>query len=294
MSHPRNNPSIVSVITLIGPGLLFFIIGILFPLIVSAWLGFTNFNGFAETEFVGIANYRQILLDDPIFWLSLRNALLLGIGYVVIQHPIAIILSFMIDKLSKRSEMFFRSLFFVPAIVSVVVSVRLWVHILNPNFGLLNTMLEALGLDFLARTWLGDPSTALGSVIAMSIWIGFGYGFLFYYAGIKGIDKQLYEAAKIDGAGPVQILVKITLPLLRPVISVNVILAMISALKQMEIVYLSTGGGPGSSTEFLATYLYSRAFRTSQYGYANAISVLFAIICIVIAATTRRITREKP
>lgn len=290
-SYFAPKPSVI--MALILPGLLFFFLGIFFPLIMSFWLGFTNFEGFGTAQFIGFENYRRIFLEDRIFWISLRNALFLGLGYIFIQHPIAILLSFLVDRMSPKKEQFFRSVIFLPSVISIVVSVRLWVQILNPNFGLLNTFLNSIGASHLTRIWLGDTQTVLPAVILMSIWIGFGYAFLFYYAGIKGIDKQLYEAAQIDGASTGRILFYITLPLLKPVIRVNVVLAMINALKQMEIIFLSTNGGPGNASQFIANYLYNQAFLSSRYGYANAISAVFAVVCIVLTLVTQRLIREK-
>lgn len=278
---------------LVLPGVLFFLLGILVPLVVSTILGFTKYPGFGPAEFIGFRNYLRILTEDKVFFLSIRNALFLGLGYIFIQHPLCIMAAILIDRLAGKAEDFFRLTFFIPSVVSVVVTVKLWVHILNPSFGLLNSLLAKLGLENLQQAWLGDPHFALPSILLVSIWIGFGYGFLFYYAGVKGIEKQLYEAALVDGAGFWRSLRSVTLPQLKPIIRVNVILAMINALKQMEIIYLSTDGGPGNSTQFIANYLYQKAFTGSQYGYANAISVLFALLCISITITMGRILKNE-
>ncbi|MFD1905301.1 carbohydrate ABC transporter permease [Paenibacillus rhizoplanae] len=138
----------------------------------------------------------------------------------------------------------------------------------------------------------GDSSTALISMLFILIWAGFGWGLLFYYAGLKGIPDDLYEAASLDGASGFRLHWRITVPLLSPVITVQITLAMITALKQMETVFLTTNGGPGDSTQFLAVYLYNKAFSASQYGYANAISILFIIVCLLATYLSNKLTRS--
>jgi raffinose/stachyose/melibiose transport system permease protein len=148
-------------------------------------------------------------------------------------------------------------------------------------------------LEALQHVWLGDSSTALGSLLSILIWSGFGWGLLFYYAGVKGIPEELYEAARLDGATGIKLHWRITVPLLSPVITVQVTLAMITALKQMETVFLTTNGGPGDSTQFLAVYLYNQAFSASNYGYANAISIMFIIVCLLVTFLLNRVMKNK-
>ncbi len=287
--HKSNRTTIV---LLMAPGLLVFCLAILFPLILSGYLGLTDSHGISDARFIGFQNFVELLTNDNVFWSSLLNALLLGLGYVLIQHPICVLLAVLLDKLSGKLELFFQILFFIPAMISVVVVTKLWVNVYNPSFGLLNNLLQAVGLGDFKQEWLADYNLALPSLLAMTIWIGFGYGFLLYYAGIKGVPEELYEAARIDGAGEWRVLFKITLPLLKPVIIVNVTLAMINALKQMEVVYLATGGGPANATQFVANYLYSKAFLSSEFGYANAISVVFALICLGLTIAFDRFTKK--
>lgn len=219
--------------------------------------------------------------------MSLRNSLLLAIGFICIQHPLAIITAALLDRMGKRAEGFFRTVYFLPNVISVAVIAYMWKFIYNPNFGLLNKMASALG--FSGKTnWLGS-GMAIWSVLIVLIWHGFGWGMLIYYTGIKNIDPVLYEAAAIDGADNKQTFLKITFPLMMPVIKINVTLAIISALKQMETVYLLTNGGPGNETQFLANYLYKQAFSSFRYGYGNSISVIFVIVCILATQVLNKI-----
>ena len=287
MQKTYSNKKVIA--TLVIPGLLTFVFAILAPICLSIYYGFTDFSGLGAYNFIGLNNYKE-LFQDKNFWMSLKNSLLLAAGFIIIQHPLAIITAAILDRMGKKAEGFFRCVYFPPNVISVAVIAYLWKFIYNPNFGLLNKIGAALG--FSGRTnWLGT-GTAIWSVLIVLIWHGFGWGMLIYYTGIKNIDPVLYEAAAIDGANNKQIFLKITLPLMKPVIEVNVTLAVISALKQMETVYLLTAGGPGNETQFLANYLYKQAFSAFRYGYGNAISVIFVFICIMATVILNRIFKE--
>lgn len=278
------------ILTLIIPGLLTFVFAILAPICLSVYYGFTDFSGLGKYNFIGFKNYTE-LFHDRNFWVSLRNSLLLAAGFVFIQHPLAIITAAILDRMGRKAEGFFRCVYFLPNVISVAVIAYLWKFIYNPNFGLLNKIAAALGFSGKIN-WLGS-GMAIWSVLIVLIWHGFGWGMLIYYTGIKNIDPVLYEAAAIDGADNKQTFIRITLPLMVPVIGVNVTLAVISALKQMETVYLLTAGGPGNETQFMANYLYKQAFSAFRYGYGNAISVVFVAVCILASLILNRIFKKK-
>ncbi|ACS99571.1 carbohydrate ABC transporter permease [Paenibacillus sp. JDR-2] len=277
----------------VAPGMLLFALTFLAPILVSGYYSFTDtLAPGTNVKMVGFDNYANLLFHDGKFWLALRNALLLGIGFIVLQHPICIFFAILLDRLGGKAEKIFRTIFFIPCVISVVVISKMWLSLLDPTFGMLNKLLDLIGLDALKHAWLGESSTALGSMLFILIWAGFGWGLLFYYAGVKGISEDLYEAAQLDGASGFRMHLKITVPLLKPVIAVQFTLAIITALKQMETVFLTTNGGPGDSTQFLAVYLYNKAFSASQYGYANAISILFVIVCLLATYLSNRLTRS--
>ena len=278
------------ILSLVLPGLLLFFFAILAPICLSVYYGFTDYTGMGSMNFVGWENYKQ-LFHDKAFGLSLRNSLLLAIGFICIQHPLAMITAAILDKLGGRAENFFRCVYFIPNVISVAVIAYLWKFIYNPDFGLLNNIIKAFGGKG-DINWLSYDN-AIWAVLVVLIWHGFGWGMLIYYTGIKNIDPVLYEAAAIDGASPTTTFLKITLPLMKPVIQVNVTMAVISALKQMETVYLLTGGGPGNSTQFAANYLYQQAFKAYKYGYGNAIGVVFIIICLLATVLLNTIFRDR-
>ncbi len=278
------------ILSLVLPGVLLFVFAILAPICLSVYYGFTDYSGMGSFSFIGWENYKN-LFHDKAFMLSLRNSLFLAIGFICIQHPLAMITAAVLDKLGGRAESFFRCVYFIPNVISVAVIAYLWKFIYNPDFGLLNNLIRLLGGKGDINWFSTDR--AIWSVLIVLIWHGFGWGMLIYYTGIKNIDPVLYEAAAIDGAGQVTTFFCITLPLMKPVIQVNVTMAVISALKQMETVYLLTNGGPGNQTQFTANYLYQQAFKAFKYGYGNAIGVVFIIICVSITVLMNKIFEDR-
>lgn len=278
------------IFSFIAPGLLIFFVAILAPILLSVYYGFTDYSGIGEANFIGLDNYIQ-LFQDEVFWTSLRNSLLLAIGFICIQHPLALFVALKLDRLQGKAEGIFRAIYFIPNVISVAVIAYLWKFVYDPNFGLIKKILEIFGYDG-SINFLGS-GTAIWSVLVVLIWHGFGWGMLIYYTGVKNVDPVMYEAAAIDGADKKTIFFRITLPLLKPIIMVNVTMAIISALKQMETVYLLTSGGPGNETQFLASYLYKQAFNSYKYGYGNAISVVFVIICLVATVVVQNAFKEK-
>lgn len=278
------------ILSLVAPGIFLFFIAILAPIVLSIYYGFTDFSGIGAANWIGFKNYID-LLSDPILKTALKNSLLLAIGFICIQHPIAIFVALQLDKAQGKAEGFFRCVYFIPNVISVAVIAYLWKFIYNANFGLIYKVLTFFGYEGSFNP-LGT-GVAIWSVLIVLVWHGFGWGMLIYYTGIKGIDPSLYEAAAIDGANNKTTFFRITLPLMKPVIQVNVTLAVIGALKQMETVYLLTSGGPGNETQFMASYLYKQAFSAYNYGYANSISVIFIIICLVATVILNKIFAEK-
>lgn len=278
------------IFSLVFPGIMVFLFAILTPIILSIYYGFTSYSGMGKAVFIGLDNYVE-LLKDKNFHTSLRNSLFLAIGFICIQHPLAIMVAAILDKLQGRAEGILRCIYFIPNVISVAVIAYLWKFIYNPDFGLLNNILKALGYKGQIN-WF-STNHAIWSVLVVLIWHGFGWGMLIYYTGIKNIDPVLYEAAAIDGANTTLTFFRITLPLMKSVIQVNVTMAIISALKQMETVYLLTNGGPGNSTQFAANYLYQQAFKAFRYGYGNSIGVVFIIICLVVTILLNKVFQEK-
>ncbi|MDA3957585.1 carbohydrate ABC transporter permease [Oceanispirochaeta sp.] len=277
-----------TIFVLVLPGLAVMVFAILAPILLSVYYSMTNWSGFGAKTFVGLANYKEVILQDKTFWRSLYNALILLGVTIFIQNVLAFLLASVLIKLSEKLSLLLRTIYFIPAILTVVVISKLWVNIMNPNYGLLNKVLNSTGLGSLAHSWLSEPKTALGAVIFITVWHGFGWALLFYYSGLTTVPKELEEAALVDGAGPVMRYMKVVIPYMMPVISAVIIIDIIACLKQMEVVMLTTSGGPGNMTQFVAYHLYEQAFKYSRYGYGNAISILFVIIALTITLLAKK------
>ncbi|HEY9593575.1 MAG TPA: sugar ABC transporter permease, partial [Spirochaetia bacterium] len=255
------------VTALVVPGIAVVVFSLVVPIGFSAYFSLTDWAGFGKFHMVGLANYREILLEDPVFWRSLLNALLLMVVTIGVQNPVAFALAAILAHLPERFSRVLRTVYFIPAVLSLVVVSKLWVNIFNPTYGILNKTLHAIGLTGITVSWLSDPRTALGSVIWIIVWQGFGWALLFYYTGLMTVPKDIEEAARVDGAGWWRAYTGIIIPFMLPVISAVIVIDVISCLKQMEMIYLTTEGGPGQLTQFVSVYLYEKAFVSSQYGY---------------------------
>ena len=276
---------------LVLPGLLLFIGIVYFPVVMSAYYGMTDWQGFGTTHFVGLKNYTQILLRDSAFWRSLGHALLLAACTVFLQHPFAIFTAALLTHCTTRWEKIFRTIFFIPTVISVVVTAKMWAAVFSAE-GLVNKALAGVGLVAWKQDWLGNPKLAIWVIIFVVMWQGYGYALLLYYAGLQGIPKDVYEAAALDGAAGLRLYTRVVVPMLAPVMRIAVVVAIIACLKQMETVFLMTNGGPGNATQFLGNYLYTTAFSASLFGYGNAISVIFVIFCLVITVVLNRVMQR--
>jgi raffinose/stachyose/melibiose transport system permease protein len=275
------------------PAIAIIVFAMIIPIGFSAYYSFTDWAGFGKYRMIGAENYVTILTQDPVFWRSLLNALILMLATVFLQNPVAFALAALLAHISERFSRSMRTIYFIPAALSLVVIAKLWVSIFNPTYGILNKVLGFIGLGELSTSWLSNPHTALGAVIWIIVWQGFGWALLFYYTGLMTVPDEIEEAARVDGAGWFATYTKIIIPYLFPVISAVIVIDVISSLKQMELIFLSTEGGPGQLTQFIAVYLYQKAFVAGQYGYGNALSVLFVVIAICLTIMVQRLLRQK-
>ena len=279
---------------LVVPGVAVLVFALVVPLGFSIYYGLTDWAGFGDYRRVGVANYREILTEDPVFWRSLWNVVVLMLVTIFVQNPIAFALAAVLSHVSVRLSRVLRTVYFIPAVLSLVIVAKLWVSVFNPNVGIVNKLLIAVGLDRLATSWLSDPHTALAAVIWIIVWQGFGWALLFYYAGLMTVPRDLVEAARIDGASWLQTYTRVIIPYLTPVLSAVIVIDVVSSMKQMELIYLTTGGGPGQRTQFLGVYLYQKAFVAGEYGYGNALSVVFVVVAIGLTLLVQRALRALP
>jgi raffinose/stachyose/melibiose transport system permease protein len=276
-----------TIAVLVVPGLAIMLFAIAIPLVISLALSFVKWAGFGPMKFIGIGNYTR-LMKDGLFWRSLYNVALLILVTVFFQNVFAFFIASLLTKLSVKSSQILRTIYFIPATLSLVVVTKLWVSIFHPTYGMLNKIINALGFSGFETAWLANTKTAIWAVIWIMVWQGFGWALLFFYGGLMTVPRELEEAALVDGATRLQSLIHVVLPCMMPVIQSIVIIDVISSLKQMEMVYLSTEGGPGGTSQFLAVYLYLRAFKYGEYGYGNAISVLFVLTAVLLTVLIQR------
>jgi ABC-type sugar transport system permease subunit len=277
------------------PIALFFAVFVAFPFLRSFYLSLTEWSGFTSPRFIGLRNF-QSLADDPVFWKALRTTIIYTAVTTILQTTLPMLLAAFVN-IGWRGAVVFRTLLFIPVIVSFVVTALLWQLIYDPNFGTLNQVLRAIGLDALAHPWLADPTTVVPAIMLVSLWQSLGFYMLIFLAGLQGIDPNLYEAARIDGAGARQEFLKITVPMLRTVTAVVVLLNLINGFNTFDVIYVMTGGGPNRASEVLGTYLYKLAFGTESgatpsFGYATAISMVVFALCVVAAVVQLRMSRR--
>ncbi len=265
----------------------------LIPMGRTLWLSFTDSGGFnTGAAFVGGANYAAIW-NDPIFWQALRQTVLWLVYHLLLAGGLGFALALLIARL-RTTQVFFRTAFFLPHVVSLAVVGVIWATIYDPFFGFLNNSLHTLGLGFLARGWLSEPLLVLFSVNVASSWQGFGLYMLLFLAGLQNIDPTLYDAAEVDGASPFQKLVHVTLPGLREVMTFVVSLALINGLKGFATVWVMTQGGPYYQSELITTYIYRLAFQAQQHGRAAVLCVVLSLMAIAITIVFNRWRERMP
>jgi multiple sugar transport system permease protein len=268
----------------ISPWLVGFLVFVLGPFVVSVYLSFTRYEVVTAPQWIGWTNYRNLLGDDPLFW----KALWITLKYAAVAVPVGIIAGVglaLLLNLRVFGMSVYRTVFYLPAIVPVVATSVVFIWLLNPQLGLVNQLLQAVGMapkD--CPAWLQSTRWALWSLVFMSLW-GVGGSMIIYLAGLKDIPETLYEAAAIDGAGAWQRTRHITLPMLTPVIFFNLVMGVIGAFQYFTQAYIMTEGGPDDSTHFYALYLFNRAWRYLDMGYASAMAwILFVIVMVLTVA----------
>lgn len=273
---------------------LFLFMGILVaPIFVSGYYSLFDWKGFGPKEFIGLSNYRELFTSGSIgFMKAFRNACLLAFFSVVIQLPFALFLALLLGK-GRKGERGFLSIYFMPVLISTVVIGQLWLKIYNPDYGVLNVALRALGLEDWAQIWLGDKKTALGAAFVPTLWQYVGYHMLLLYAGVKSVPPEYREAAMIDGANESQINRYIVLPYIKPILKISTIFAVTGSFKSFDLIYVLTNGGPNHATEVPSTLMISMLFLRNRYGMGSTIAFLLIILCFMAAFIIGLIFRDK-
>jgi len=261
------------------------------PMLYTFYLSLTNWDGISPPQFVGLKNYARLFRDD-VFFLSLKNNLVWIGFFITVPVLVGLALAMLLNKEIPGSRVF-KASFYSPMVLSLVVCGLIWSWLYNPTGGLINNVLRGIGLDGLARGWLSDPKTVLGSIITVAIWRQVGYVMILFLAGLQSVDPFLVEASVIDGASRWQSFRHVILPQLQPITIVVVVISIIDSLRAFDLVSVMTRGGPYNRSSVLANYMYIQSFNNYKMGYGAAVSVILFMICLVfIALYLRQIAGE--
>ncbi len=276
------------------PAVLLLLVFVYYPVLENVRLSFFSWNAFSPSpEFVGLENYREAAQDE-IFWRALWNNTAYAVTSLVFQVGFSLVLAAVLEEfVGQRLRGILRTIYFIPAAMSITVVGILFSFLYNPQFGLVNKALSAVGLDSLTRTWLGEESTAIWSVIAMSQWQSIGYTALLFVVAIQRIPREYYEAVRVDGAGMVRSFFTITVPMVREMTTLVVILTISGAFLVFNEVMVMTAGGPNNSSQVLGTWLYRQAFFEDDMGYASTVATVIFVVTFAIAAIQITITRRR-
>jgi raffinose/stachyose/melibiose transport system permease protein len=266
---------------------------VLYPSIASFWYSFTEWDGISKPRFIGLDNYAKALFHDPLVWTSLKNNLIYMVFYCVIPILVGLLLASLLGRSNLKGMNLFRTGLFMPQIVPLVAVGVIWGWIYNPAFGVLNNLFKVLGIPQWGRTWLGDFDIAIAAVGGIGSWLWYGFCMVIFLAGMQNIDETLYDAAKIDGAHAGQQFWHITLPELRREITVCLVMTLTGALRVFAVVFVTTKGGPGTSTLPISLYVFKNAFEYNRMGYGTAIGVLLTLLIFGLIIVTMRMREEK-
>ncbi|GGG83742.1 carbohydrate ABC transporter permease [Paenibacillus radicis (ex Gao et al. 2016)] len=275
----------------ISPSLIVYTLFCMIPIGISFYYSFQNWDGFSDPSFIGLDNFAA-LMKDQVFWSSLKNNMFVLLASVLGQIPIALLFALLLNS-KLRGAKFFRTVGFLPVAISTVIISLTWNMIYNTQYGLINTLLKAVGLDHLAHNWLGDPKWAMLAVCLTIIWQYVGLYLVIFLAALQNVPAETLEAAEIDGATGFVKTVKIIIPMIWGTILVSVILCISGSLKTFDLIYVMTNGGPAHTTDVMAIYMFNKTFSSFQYGYGSAISVAIFVVSLLLISVASRLLKAK-
>ncbi|MBC7320524.1 sugar ABC transporter permease [bacterium] len=258
------------------PAILGFLIWTLGPMVASFVLGFTDWNVVSTPHFIGIGNFKKMFIEDFIFKKSIYATVYYSVGSVIASIIFAFLIALLLNQKVKGLPLF-RTIFYLPSITPAIASAMLWIWLFNPDFGLLNQVLQRFGLPRLL--WIYDEKQVIPSLIFMSIW-GMGGMMVIFLAGLQGVPQELYEAVEIDGGNWWHRFRYVTIPMMTPTIFFNLVMAIIGSFQVFTSAYIMTSGGPNYASMFYVYYIYLSAFRYGQMGYACALAIILFIIIL--------------
>lgn len=274
------------------PALVLFLTIIIVPIFMSVTYSLTEWDGIGKKVFTGFDNYKELFLTNSDgFWRAVKNSLIFAAGSVFVQLPISLILALILAR-GVKGKRFYVSVYFIPVLISTVVIGQLWMKIYNPQYGLLNTVLRSMGLEQLTGNWLGDTKKVIFAVIVPVLWQYIGYHMLLMYASVRSISEEIFEAARIDGANGIQTALHITIPLMKPILKVCVTFAVVGSLKNFDLVYVMTGGGPAGASQLPSTLMVETIFSRNMYGYGSSMAIFIILECFLFAWLIRGAFRD--
>ncbi|MFJ4689053.1 carbohydrate ABC transporter permease [Streptomyces sp. NPDC088789] len=275
----------------LAPAAVFYFLFVLRPLGQTAWVSLFHWDGITLGQWAGLDNYTALLADGRIP-AAMGHSLVFVVFYSFFPVAIGLALAGLMSRIKVRGLTFFRAVLFLPQILATVVVAVSWRWVYDID-GPLNAALRAVGLGSLTRAWLGDYSTALPAVGLIGTWVMFGLCMVLFLAGVQKIPVELYESARLDGCGPIREFFTVTLPALRGECAVALVLTVTYALRNFDLVWNTTAGGPGSSTTVPSVFIYQGAFLTREVGAASAISICLTAVVLVVTAVIMRLVRGK-
>lgn len=290
MIKVKNNRMRLTILAFLLPAILIYVIFQIIPLIGAVIFSAVDWNGIAGSslEFVGFKNY-VAAFQNPDFILSLKNMLKMVVISVLFHTPIALVMAVLINTKCKGFRIF-KALFFVPTVFPLTAVGLMWYFVFMPT-GAFNSLLKMMG--FATNAWLVNPETAMNTIVFVNVWAGVGYYMVILLAGLTTIPEDLYEAAAIDGAGKLQCFFKITVPMLKPTISLCIMMDIIGSVKVFDLVFAMTGGGPNGLTNLPTTLMYNEAFKYSHYGLGSAIGIIIMVICLAATMLSNKLTSKR-
>lgn len=269
------------------PSVLLFVAFVAIPLGYAFYISFNKWAILQPPEWLGLANYRRILHDE-VFFTSLRNTAVYTVLYVPTMTALALLAALAVNR-PLRGQMFFKALIFVPAITPSIIVGAVWLYIYDGNIGLLNAAFRWLGFE--PVVWLANQDTVMPALVIASVWQRFGWFMILFLAGLQDVPGDVKEAAQLDGASAWQSFWHVTVPLLRPVFALVLILGVIGAFQVFDLVFIMTGGGPVYATHTLSFYIYQKAFTSLDMGYAAAMSYVFFLIMFGLTIVQLKVLR---
>jgi multiple sugar transport system permease protein len=272
----------------IAPNLLLFTTFVFLPMVYAVYISFHRWSIIGEPVYIGVANYRRLAFD-PLFWQALKNTVVYSLGTVPASMALGLILAVALNR-RMVGRVVLRSLFFLPVVISSVVAAILAAWLFNDNYGVINLVLERLGVAPVA--WLSSPAWAMPSLIVTTWWVRLGFCMIVYLAALQSIGTMYYEAAELDGASRLQQFRYVTWPLLAPATFLLLILNVIYSFQVFDLIFVMTGGGPGFATTMLVQYIYQSAFVTSEMGYASAMGMVLFVLVVGFTVVQWRLSRQ--